>query len=148
MADEAGSELVAVTAAQWAGRVPPSLEEMEGLAEQAFAALPKSFRELCEGVVIQVREFAAKDVLKELEAHSAYEVLGLFTGIGLAHGGASPETGQLPNTIELYRQPILAYWFESEETLGGLISHILVHEIGHHFGLSDEDMDAIDNAPD
>ncbi|MDQ4137061.1 MAG: metallopeptidase family protein, partial [Pseudomonadota bacterium] len=72
--------------------------------------------------------------------------LGLFRGIGLAQGSATAATGQFPNMIWLYRRPLLDYWAEHEETLGHLITHVLVHEIGHHFGLSDEDMAAVEAA--
>ena len=74
--------------------------------------------------------------------------MGLFRRIGLAQDGAPPTTGQFPNMIWLYRRPILDYWAEHEETLGALVTHVLVHEIGHHFGLSDEDMEAIEKTAD
>ena len=68
----------------------------------------------------------------------------MFEGVGLAHDGAVGHTGQMPNRVWLYRRPILDYWAEHEETLGAVVSHVLVHEIGHHFGLSDDDMEAIE----
>ena len=83
-------------------------------------------------------------VLKELEAESPFDLLGLFSGVGLPQQGYAPQTGQMPNTIHLYRRPILDYWAEHDETLGKIISHVLIHEIGHHFGLSDADMEAIE----
>ena len=73
-------------------------------------------------------------------------LLGLFQGVGLAHAASVAETGQMPNMIWLYRRPILDYWAEHEETLGGVVTHVLIHEIGHHFGLSDDDMEAIEAA--
>jgi predicted Zn-dependent protease with MMP-like domain len=106
--------------------------------------LPARFRDLCTDVVIRVEDFPTDEVLDELEAESAYDLLGLFTGVGLAHDGALPESGRLPNTVHLYRRPILDYWAEHEETLGAVVTHVLVHEIGHHFGLSDEDMERIE----
>ena len=78
---------------------------------------------------------------------SEFDLLGLFTGRGLAQGGALVFTGQMPNMIWLYRRPILDYWAEGEDTLGDVITHVLVHEIGHHFGLSDADMAAIEAQP-
>ena len=79
-----------------------------------------------------------------MELETRFDILGLFRGIGLAQGAAMAETGQFPNMIWLYRRPILDYWAEHEETLGQIITHVLVHEIGHHFGLSDEDMDRVE----
>jgi predicted Zn-dependent protease with MMP-like domain len=81
-----------------------------------------------------------------MELQSEFDILGLFRGVGLPQGGATPFTGQMPNQVWLYRRPILDYWAENahEETLGEIITHVLVHEIGHHFGFSDEDMEAIE----
>jgi predicted Zn-dependent protease with MMP-like domain len=91
-----------------------------------------------------VTEFPEQDVLDDLDIESEFDILGLFQGVGLAHGSAVEQTGQLPNMIWLYRRPILDYWAEHEETLAAIVSHVLVHEIGHHFGLSDDDMEAIE----
>ena len=130
----------------WSGLQAPSLAEMERLAEDAFARLPKSFRRLCEGVVIRVEDFPDDETLREMGCESEFDLLGLFRGIGLARASAIRETGQFPNMVWLYRRPLLDYWAEHEETLGHLVTHVLVHEIGHHFGLSDEDMEAIEAA--
>ena len=83
-----------------------------------------------------------------MECETPFDILGLFQGTGLAQAGAVPETGQIPNAVWLYRRPILDYWAEHEETLGHVITHVLVHEIGHHFGLSDADMEAIEAEAD
>ena len=115
------------------------------MAESAFAALPNQFRDLAGEVFFAVAEFPEDDVLEEMEAESAFDILGLFQGVGLAHAAAIPQTGTLPNRIWLYRRPILDYWAEHEETLGDIIAHVLVHEIGHHFGLSDDDIEAIED---
>jgi predicted Zn-dependent protease with MMP-like domain len=122
----------------------PSLEDVEAMAASAFARLPASFRHLCQGLVIQVADFPSEEVLDEMDCESEFDLLGLFRGRGLAQGGAQVLTGQLPNMVWLYRRPILDYWAESEERLGDVIAHVLVHEIGHHFGLSDADMAAIE----
>jgi predicted Zn-dependent protease with MMP-like domain len=129
----------------WQKCEAPSLAAIEELAAAAYARLPRKFRALCEGVIIRVEDFPSDEVLSELEA-GPYDLLGLFTGIGLAQAGAAPDTGTLPNTVHLYRRPILDYWAEHEETLGAIITHVLVHEIGHHFGLSDADMERIERA--
>ncbi len=132
----------------WRGVTAPSLVDFEELAETAYARLPARFRKLCDGVVIRVEDFPADEVIKEMELESPFDILGLFTGIGLPQDGAVTETGRLPNMIHLYRRPILDYWAEHEEALGAIVTHVLVHEIGHHFGLSDEDMERIESASD
>jgi predicted Zn-dependent protease with MMP-like domain len=126
----------------------PGLAEFEQLAEEAFARLPATFRALCESVVIRVEEFPTEDVVRELGAESEFDILGLFQVTGLAQGGGLATTGRMPNMVFLYRRPILDYWAEHEEMLGNLVTHVLVHEIGHHFGLSDDDMAAIEAAAD
>jgi predicted Zn-dependent protease with MMP-like domain len=132
----------------WTNAKAPSLDEFESIAAAAFADLPEHFRELCGGVLIQIADFPDEDVARDMEIESPFEQLGLFTGLGLAEDGAVPETGRMPNSIFLYRRPILDYWGEHDETLGAVITHVLVHEIGHHFGLSDSDMEAIEAAAD
>ncbi len=122
----------------------PSLSDFETLAAQAFDGLPKAFRELCGEIVFRVEDFATDDVLDDLKAESPFDIMGLFQGLGMAHDQAIPETGRMPNMIFLYRRPILDYWAEHEESLGAVIAHVLIHEIGHHFGLSDADMAEIE----
>ena len=134
-----------ITAVQdWAVVEAPSLDDLIALGEAAYARVPREFRALCEGLVIQVAEFPTDEVLDELELESEFDLLGLFHGVGLGQEGAVPSTGRMPNMIWLYRRPILDYWAEHEESLGAIITHVLVHEIGHHFGLSDDDMMAIE----
>jgi predicted Zn-dependent protease with MMP-like domain len=132
----------------WRGLKAPSLADFEELAEAAYARLPARFRRLCDGVVIRIEDFPTDDVIKEMDLESPFDILGLFTGIGLPQDGAVTETGRLPNMIHLYRRPILDYWAEHEESLGAIVTHVLVHEIGHHFGLSDEDMERIESESD
>lgn len=128
----------------WNRAFAPNLDEFEKLAKSAYADLPDGFRELTQGVVIRIADFPDEDALEELGLENEFDLLGLFQGIGLAQDHAIPQTGQMPNMIFLYRRPILDYWAEHEETLGEIISHVLIHEIGHHFGLSDDDMEAIE----
>lgn len=122
----------------------PSLAEVEALAIAAYERLPKKFRALCDGLVIHVEDFPSKEVLKDMQA-GEFDLLGLFQGIGLPFQSESAPA-QFPNMVWLYRRPILDYWAEHDETLGAIITHVLVHEIGHHFGLSDEDMEAIEES--
>jgi predicted Zn-dependent protease with MMP-like domain len=131
----------------WAASVPPALAAFEAMASAAYARLPEEFRLLCQGLVIQVVDFAPDDVLDQMGCESEFDLLGLFSGRGLAQGGAQVFTGQMPNMVWLYRRPILDYWAAGEDTLGDVITHVLVHEIGHHFGLSDADMVAIEAQP-
>jgi predicted Zn-dependent protease with MMP-like domain len=130
----------------WSALRAPSLEDFEAMAQAAFAGLPEAFRALCGGVVIHVDDFPDDETLDEMECETPFDLLGLFRGIGLAQGESTMQTGQFPNMVWLYRRPILDYWAEHEETLGHLVTHVLVHEIGHHFGLSDADMEGIEAA--
>lgn len=129
----------------WTLLKSPTLEEFEAIADASFAQLPAAFRNLCKGVIIRIEDFPDDAVLEEMKAETPFDLLGLFTGVGLPNeGGGGPMTGQMPNMIHLYRRPILDYWAEHDETLGHLIRHVLIHEIGHHFGLSDEDMERLE----
>jgi len=123
----------------WRSASAPSLAEFEMLAIEAFRRLPEKFRALCADLVIKIDDFATDEVLDHLGARSEFDVLGLFQGVGLPFRSESAPM-HLPNMVWLYRRPILDYWAEHEETLGAIVTHVLVHEIGHHFGLSDEDM--------
>ena len=124
----------------------PSADDIDALAQAAFERLPASFRRLSEGLVIQVTDFPDDETLREMRAESEFDLLGLFRGRGLAQRGAIEETGELPNMIWLYRRPLLDFWCDGEDSLGEIVTHVLVHEIGHHFGLSDADMEAIERS--
>ena len=126
------------------GAFAPSLSDIEELAAEALAGLPDDFRVLCGEVIISVTDFPTEEVQTDMDA-GPFDLLGLFQGIGLAQDGGTPQTGRMPNMVFLYRRAILDYWAEHEETLGAVVSHVLVHEIGHHFGLSDDDMYGIED---
>ncbi|MGQ0445350.1 MAG: metallopeptidase family protein [Beijerinckiaceae bacterium] len=126
--------------------IAPSIADLDHMAQAAFAALPQDFRRLCSDVVIRIEDFPDDETLDEMNCESEFDLLGLFRGCGHAQSGATPMTGQFPNMVWLYRRPILDFWAEHEETLGAVVTHVLVHEIGHHFGLSDEDMHQIERA--
>jgi predicted Zn-dependent protease with MMP-like domain len=127
----------------WSKAKAPSLAEMEAMALEIFERLPKGFRKLCEGVIIRVDDFPTDEVLDEMDAANEFDLLGLFQGIGLPFR-SHDDIARLPNMVWLYRRPILDYWAEHDETLGHIVRHVLIHEIGHHFGLSDADMEAIE----
>jgi predicted Zn-dependent protease with MMP-like domain len=127
----------------WRPVKAPSLAELEALAAEVFRHLPGRFRELAADVVIQVDDFPSAEVIDQMQVESEFDLLGLFHGVGLPFRSESAAV-HMPNMIWLYRRPILDYWAEHDETLGTILKHVLVHEIGHHFGLSDADMAAIE----
>jgi len=129
----------------WHSIKAPSLAELEALAGEVFRHLPKRFRDLAADVIIRVDDFPSEDVLDEMQAESEFDLLGLFQGVGLPFR-SNDELARLPNMIWLYRRPILDYWAEHDEELGHIVRHVLIHEIGHHFGLSDADMAAIEES--
>lgn len=131
--------------AQWHPRTAPTLAHVEAMAHEALAKLPENFRALCEGLIIQVDDYASEEVLDDMKIDNEMDLMGLFQGVGLPFRSEST-SGDMPNMIWLYRVPMLVYWAEHEETLGAVITHVLVHEIGHHFGMSDEDIEAIEAA--
>jgi len=135
-----------MTKRDWRMASAPSLAEIDTIAREAFAALPARFRRLAGDVVVIVQEFADDDVVREMELESPFEIMGLYHGVDVGHRG--DESGTLPSHVFLYRRPMLDYWAEHEETLGHLVRHVLVHEIGHHLGLSDEEMEAIEAEAD
>jgi predicted Zn-dependent protease with MMP-like domain len=130
----------------WTSQKSPSLAEIEVMAHEIYARLPARFKTMCEGLIIHVEDFPTDDVLDELEAETEFDLLGLFRGVGLPFRSVDA-LAPLPNMIWLYRRPILDYWAEHDETLGHIVRHVLIHEIGHHFGLSDADMEAIEARP-
>ena len=127
----------------WTHLAAPSLGAIETIAREEFARLPENFRSLCEGIAFSVAEFPADDVLDDLGIESEFDLLGLFQGPTLAERDAG--LGAEPTMIFLYRRPILDAWAEGPQTLGDIVRNVLIHEIGHHFGLSDADMEKIEN---
>lgn len=128
----------------WAGRAAPSLDDFRAIAEAAFQALPATFRAMAGDVEFRVCDFAEPEVLADLGIEDAFELSGLYEGVDV---GRRESMGPAPDAsrIFLYRRPILDEWAElGDVTLGELITHVLVHEIGHHFGLSDDDIHAIE----
>jgi predicted Zn-dependent protease with MMP-like domain len=128
---------------EWSEASAPSLAEFERIAEAAYKRLPSRFRALTRDLVIRIEDFPTDEVLDSLGLQSPFDLLGLYSGVDLAKKSVMDVTS-LPDMVFLYRRPILDYWAEHKETLGGIITHVLVHEIGHHFGLSDADMARIE----
>ena len=123
----------------WSERQAPSLAEIELLAATAWQRLPQEFRAMCGDVVIRVEDFPSDDVTRSMKLESPFDLLGLYHGISLDKKSVMDPVG-LPSMVFLYRRAMLDYWADHSETLGHLVTHVLVHEIGHHFGLSDADM--------
>jgi predicted Zn-dependent protease with MMP-like domain len=122
----------------------PSLVDIEGLARAAIARLPQLFRDHLAHVVLRVEDFPDEEVIREMDLQSEFDILGLYSGHSVAR--SVDVSGALPDTVHLYRRPILDVWAEGEESLEHLVTHVLVHEVGHHLGLSDADIDAIEAA--
>ncbi|MDJ0932621.1 metallopeptidase family protein [Breoghania sp.] len=133
-----------MNASNWSSATAPDLRIFRDIAHEAFANLPEEFRSRCDGIVIAIEYFPSEAMPESVGAEDPFDLLGLFEGLGLAQTGDNAVTGQQPNRVWLFRRPILDYWAAYEESLGVVITHVLVHEIGHHFGLSDEDMEAIE----
>jgi predicted Zn-dependent protease with MMP-like domain len=130
-----------------APQTAPSLADIEGLAYEALATIPEELRRHVGDVVIRVEDFPDEDVIVEMELESPFDLLGLYQGVSLDRQSFSDTRTSL-DMIFLYRRPMLDYWCESGETLPYLVRHVLIHEIGHHFGLSDEDMARIEDEAD
>ena len=125
--------------------LPPSADEIEALARDALARLPAQFAAHLSDVVVRVEDFADADTLAALGIEDPFDLTGLYEGVPLGEKSIS-ESGALPDRIRLFREPILDEWIASgNETLEHLVAHVLVHEVGHHFGLSDEDMHALED---
>jgi len=123
--------------------LPPSLAEIEELAQRALDTIPSQLKRHLGPVVIRVEEFPDEETEETMGLDSPFDILGLYSGVALPHKSVSDPRPNL-DMVFLYRRPILDYWCESGEDLGRLVRHVLIHEIGHHFGFSDEDMARIE----
>jgi predicted Zn-dependent protease with MMP-like domain len=121
----------------------PDAAEIERLAEGAIARMPEPFRRHLEGVVLRIDDFAEDEVLDQLEIEDPFDLSGLYTGRPIGEQ-SSLLSGELPAMIHLYRRPLLDEWAETGVSLEELVAHVIVHEVGHHFGFSDAQMHAIE----
>ena len=123
--------------------VAPTAADIENLAMQAFDALPDLLRAEVGEIVFRVEEFPDEEIIRSMELESGFELLGLYEGIDLLNKSVSDPSPDVA-MIFLYRRPLLDYWSETGETMEHLVRHVLIHEIGHHFGFSDDDMEALE----
>lgn len=128
----------------WSNAVAPSLADFEMLAQAAWNKLPAEFRTMAGDVIIRIEDFANDDILDELDIEDPFELTGLYQGVSLDRKSVT-ETTREPDMVFLYRRAILDEWASEGEELGHLVAHVLIHEIGHHFGFSDDDMEAIES---
>ena len=125
--------------------LPPSLADIDALAQAAVERLPSLFRDHLANTLLRVEDFPDEDVTAEMGLETPFDILGLYQGRHVGMKGDEP-TAALPDIIFLYRRPLLDEWAETGESLEHLVTHVLVHEVGHHFGLSDADMERIEAA--
>lgn len=131
----------------WASRLPPSLSELDSLARDSFAHLPSKFRDLCPNLIISVSDFPDDQVMEDMGLETPFDLLGLFEGKGVSER-FSLRPNEEANQMMLFRRPILDYWADNDEALGEIIAHVIIQEIGHNFGLSDEELDEIEEMSD
>ena len=125
--------------------MPPSAAEIEALALAALTRLPAQFAAHLGAVVVRVEDFADAETLAALGIADPFDLTGLYEGVPMGEKSIAA-SGALPDRIRLFREPILDEWIaRGDETLEHLVAHVLVHEVGHHFGLSDEDMHALED---
>ena len=122
---------------------PPDLADLEAQAREAFATIPGELRQYVSEVAIHIEDFPDDETLEEMECESPFDLLGLYRGVDMLHKSVL-EVPEDVDMIFLYRRPILDYWCETGDDLVSVVRHVLIHEIGHHFGLSDEDMERLE----
>ena len=123
----------------------PSPEEIEAIARRTLAALPEPFAQHVTDVVLAVEDFADDATLREMDIDDPFDLTGIYEGLPLTERSVE-QSGTLPDRVRLFRRPILDEWADGDDTLEHLVAHVLIHEVGHHFGLSDEDMHALEDA--
>jgi predicted Zn-dependent protease with MMP-like domain len=123
---------------------PPQVHDLEALSREAFATIPRELRRVLGDVVIQVVEFPDEETMEELDCETPFDLLGLYRGVDMLQK-STLNIADSPDMIFLYRRPILDYWCETGEDIAQVVRNVLIHEIGHHFGFSDDDMDRIEH---
>jgi len=124
---------------------PPSADEIEAIARRTLDALPAPFAASLPDIVLRVEEFADDATLAEMEIDDPFDLTGLYEGVPLTERSVD-QSGTLPERVRLFRRPILDEWAGGTDTLEHLVAHVVIHEVGHHFGLSDDDMHALEDA--
>ncbi len=125
----------------------PSLADIEMLADAAWRVIPERLRMHSKDVVIRVEDFPDEEICRDMNLESPFDLLGLYQGVAINERSVMDPGGGV-DMVFLYRRPMLDYWCEYEEDLAHLVRHVLIHEIGHHFGFSDADMDALEREAD
>ena len=123
----------------------PSADEIEAIARRALEALPQPFAASLGDIVLLIQDFADEATLRDMGIEDPFELTGIYEGVPLTERSVE-QSGTLPDRVRLFRRPILDEWADGEDSLEHLVAHVLIHEIGHHFGLSDEDMHALEDA--
>ena len=123
--------------------LPPSLADLHDMAQAALKIIPEVLARHVRDVVIRVEEFPDEETEAAMELESPFDILGLYRGVALTRQSAAAARTSL-DMIYLYRRPILDYWCETGEDLADIVRHVLIHEIGHHFGFSDDDMERLE----
>lgn len=129
-------------AKNWQNAPPPSLADFEAMAQDAWSRVPAEFRALASDLVIRIEDFPPDEILADLGIDDPFDLTGLYQGVSLTQKSVM-DGGRDPDMVFLYRRPILDEWAAGEDELGHLVAHVLIHEVGHHFGFSDDDMDAL-----
>jgi len=122
---------------------PPDIADIEAMAREGMALIPPELRRWAGSVVVQVTDFPDDATMEELGLETPFDILGLYRGVDLLRKAESDPGGEL-DSVQLFRRPILDYWCETGEDLRDLVRHVLIHEIGHHFGFSDDEMEQIE----
>jgi predicted Zn-dependent protease with MMP-like domain len=122
---------------------PPSLADIEGLARHALATIPERLARHLRDVVVRVEDFPDSETIAEMGLHSPFGLLGLYRGVSIDRKSVADAPTHL-DMIFLYRRPLLDYWAETGEPLWRIVRNVLIHECGHHFGLSDQEMARIE----
>ena len=132
---------------RWKGLYAPDADDIAEMAEEALTIIPDPLRSQLQNVIISVEEFPDDEIIGAMKLETPFDLLGLYQGVSLDQK-SSFDPPLEPDMVILYRRPILDYWCESDDSLDAVVRHVLIHEIGHHFGLSDQDMERIEAAAD